>query len=40
MPLARELLFGKLKDGGNLTIEVVDNAIALKAETNETVEAV
>ena len=40
MPLARELLFGKLKDGGNLTIEVVDNAIALKVETNETVEAV
>ena len=40
MPLARELLFGKLKDGGNLTIDVVDNAIALKVETNETVEAV
>ena len=40
MPLARELLFGKLKDGGNLTIDVVDNAIALQVETNETVEAV
>ena len=40
MPLARELLFGKLKDGGNLTIDVVDNAIVLKVEVNETVEAV
>jgi ATP-dependent Clp protease ATP-binding subunit ClpA len=29
MPLARELLFGKLKDGGNLTIDIIDNAIAL-----------
>jgi ATP-dependent Clp protease ATP-binding subunit ClpA len=37
MPLARELLFGKLKDGGNLTIDVVDNAIALKVNVNETV---
>ena len=40
MPLARELLFGKLKDGGNLTIDVVDNTIVLKVEVNETVEAV
>ena len=38
MPLARELLFGKLKDGGNLKIDVVDNAIALKVEINEVVE--
>jgi ATP-dependent Clp protease ATP-binding subunit ClpA len=37
MPLARELLFGKLKDGGNLTIDVVENAIALKVTANETV---
>jgi ATP-dependent Clp protease ATP-binding subunit ClpA len=40
MPLARELLFGKLKDGGNLTIDIVDNAIALKVEINEVVEQV
>jgi len=40
MPLARELLFGKLKDGGNLTIDVVDNAIVLKVEVNETVDQV
>ena len=38
MPLARELLFGKLKDGGNLTIDIVDNAIALKVDANEVVE--
>jgi len=37
MPLARELLFGKLKDGGNLTIDVVKNAIALKVTTSETI---
>jgi|TARA_R110000823_G_scaffold97303_3_gene211460 ATP-dependent Clp protease ATP-binding subunit ClpA len=37
MPLARELLFGKLKAGGNLTIDVVDNAIALKVINSETV---
>ena len=37
MPLARELLFGKLKDGGNLTIDVVENAIALKVTSSETV---
>ena len=40
MPLAKELLFGTLKDGGNLTIDVVDNAIALKVESHETVEQV
>jgi len=40
MPLARELLFGKLKDGGNLTIDVVDNAIALKVDAHETVDQV
>jgi ATP-dependent Clp protease ATP-binding subunit ClpA len=40
MPLARELLFGKLKDGGNLTIDIIDNAIALKVEINEVVEQV
>jgi ATP-dependent Clp protease ATP-binding subunit ClpA len=38
MPLARELLFGKLKDGGNLTIDIVDNTIALKVDANEVVE--
>ena len=38
MPLARELLFGKLKDGGNLTIDIVDNAIALKVDANEVIE--
>jgi ATP-dependent Clp protease ATP-binding subunit ClpA len=40
MPLARELLFGKLKDGGNLTIDVVDNAIALKVDAHETIDQV
>ena len=40
MPLAKELLFGTLKDGGNLTIDIVDNAIALKVESHETVEQV
>ena len=40
MPLARELLFGKLKDGGNLTIDIVDNAIALKVDAHETVDQV
>ena len=38
MPLAKELLFGTLKDGGNLTIDIVDNAIALKVESYETVQ--
>jgi len=40
MPLAKELLFGKLKDGGKLTIDVVDNAIALKVDIYETVDQV
>tara|TARA_R110000796_G_scaffold82079_3_gene180421 strand:+ start:2796 stop:5042 length:2247 start_codon:yes stop_codon:yes gene_type:complete len=38
MPLARELLFGKLKDGGNLTIDVLDSAIVLRVEVNEVTE--
>ena len=40
MPLAKELLFGTLKDGGKLTIDVVDNAIALKVDIHETVDQV
>ena len=39
-PLARELLFGALKSGGTLTIDIVDDAIALKVDVNETVEQV
>ena len=38
MPLARELLFGKLKNGGDLTIDIVDDAIVLKVNDNEVVE--
>ena len=33
-PLARELLFGDLKDGGKLTIDLVDKEISLKTESN------
>jgi ATP-dependent Clp protease ATP-binding subunit ClpA len=35
-PLAKELLFGKLKNGGKLTINTVDNKIVL--EIADTVE--
>jgi ATP-dependent Clp protease ATP-binding subunit ClpA len=38
MPLARELLFGKLKNGGILTIDMNDdNTIALKVNVNAVV---
>ena len=33
-PLARALLFGDLKDGGKLTIDLVDKEISLKTESN------
>jgi ATP-dependent Clp protease ATP-binding subunit ClpA len=33
-PLARELLFGNLKQGGKLTIDLVDKEISLKTESN------
>ena len=33
-PLARALLFGDLKDGGKLTIDLVDKEISLKTEGN------
>jgi ATP-dependent Clp protease ATP-binding subunit ClpA len=33
-PLARELLFGDLKDGGKLIIDLVDKEISLKTEGN------
>jgi ATP-dependent Clp protease ATP-binding subunit ClpA len=33
-PLARELLFGDLKDGGKLIIDLVDKEISLKTESN------
>ena len=31
-PLARALLFGDLKDGGKLTIDMLNNEISLKTE--------
>ena len=39
-PLARELLFGVLKDGGKLTIDLIDNEISLKTEGNKVSEKV
>ena len=35
--LSREILFGSLKNGGKIHINVVDNEIVLEKETNETV---
>ena len=34
-PLSREMLFGKLKDGGTVTISAKDNEIVLDVETKE-----
>jgi len=31
-PLARALLFGDLKDGGKVTIDLIENEISLKTE--------
>jgi ATP-dependent Clp protease ATP-binding subunit ClpA len=39
-PLARELLFGVLKEGGKLTIDLIDNEISLKTEGNKVSEKV
>ena len=39
-PLARELLFGKLKNGGNLIIDIKEDSINLKTESSEVVEQV
>lgn len=39
-PLARELLFGKLKNGGNLIIDIKEDGINLKTESSEVVEQV
>ena len=37
--LSRELLFGRLKNGGKLTIDAKDGEIVLKTDTEESVEA-
>jgi ATP-dependent Clp protease ATP-binding subunit ClpA len=38
-PLSRQILFGDLKNGGQVTIDIVDDEIVLKCNSEETVEA-
>ena len=37
-PLSKELLFGKLKTGGTLTIDIVDNEVSLNVLEESIVE--